>query len=274
MRRMLFVPLLALLILFSGCAEQHMSAQSSTAPTSPAATDITIIPTTTPSETTSAVTESTEPDDTEPTEPTPESDIGIAPMHLFPFVYSKNHWSLKQLDTSNCVSGYLYVHNRQDDSIIQILDEQVAIFTETSKFLYCITMDGHIIQTDYEGSLYRELYTYTRGYYPCIEYKDGRIVFMDGFHVIVMDASTGEWQDVGEAPGMNQVFPASENYLLMKDPDGKFYGFDIRTAEIIGLSTEQMVSDLLDGYWPGEKPDELSDPPTTEPEFADETDPT
>lgn len=213
-------------------------------------------------------TETTAPPETAPTEP--ETDIGIAPGHLYPFVYTESEswsWFRSQLIPHDYVPGYLYVENSRTNSVSQILDEQVIIFTETTNYLYCITQDGRIVQTDYEGGLYKVLYTYTRGSHPCIEYQDGRIVFMDGSHVIIMDAETGDWQDVGEAPGMAQLHPASENYLLMKDPDGKFYGFDIRNGEIIALTTNAMIDDLLDGCWPGEKPEEEPELPAVEPEL-------
>lgn len=211
--------------------------------------------------------ETTAPSETDPSEP--EVDIGIAPEHLYPFVYTEAEswsWFREQLLPYDYVSGYLYVENSRTDSVTQILNERVITFTGTSSYLYCITEDGRIVQTDYIGELCKELYTYTKGYYPCIEYQNGRLVFMDGFSVIIMDAITGQWQDVGQAPGMVTVFPASENYLLMKDPDGKFYGFDIRNGKMIALTTNRMIDDLWDGYWPGERPEETPEVPATEPE--------
>lgn len=221
-------------------------------PTTPSARPPVVLETTAPPVTDSPVTPppATDPPATDPpvTEP-PEADSqedygGIAT--LYTFVYSEGGSILNHvIGPNDCIPGYLYALNKGTDQIIQLLDEPVLKFTETTDSLYCITASNRILQTDYAGESRIVLYTPSNPLLPCIEFYKHALYFVEGDRVQKLDLFTGETITLYQQEGIVSVFPYKNTKLLIHLEEGHPISYDTATGELKVLSGEYDIDHEL-----------------------------
>lgn len=178
-------------------------------------------------------------------------DYGIAPEHLYPFVYtlsdSFDFFREYVIGPNNCVPGYLYVKDKNSGIITKIYDKQIQSFTETNDFLYCITDDNAIIKLDYSGQSYELLYPASETQLTSLEYYNGGLYFLEGDKVKLYNLATSESQTLFEHSGLLSVFPYNNDQLHLEVSDSNPIIYSISTCQLTVLTDEYGIEQIFGG---------------------------
>lgn len=181
--------------------------------------------------------------------PTISQDIyGIAPAHLFPFIYSDDSsfaFFRDIIGPCGCKPGLLYVKNFNTNEITQLWEEPVSEFTETADYVYFITVDNKIIQTDYFGNNSKILYSSSSPLSSIIHY-DSIIYFLDNCNIMSYSLCTNSIDTLLHQDGITSIFPCHGNNLILKSNEAQ-YIYNTISHSLTSVASTDDVDTLING---------------------------
>lgn len=177
-----------------------------------------------------------------------QDDYSISPLHLFAFIYSEDDsfsFYREFIGPCECVPGYLYVKNLNTDEITQLWTEPVSELVDTANYVFFVTHDNKLMQTDYTGTKQSLLYEATHGsLFSIIHYNDA-VYFIDGIKIMRYDLSTNRVVTLLEKEDLTSVFPYNGHHLIIEDSNNQQFTFDSTLNKLELINNENDVERLL-----------------------------
>lgn len=165
-------------------------------------------------------------------------EYNTAPDGLYVFLYHGHAPYLNMdIDTSECIADRLYVYSSADNTVLEICDVNVLLYTATKDALYYSTSACEIVKTDYTGRDQQVLYQHQGkeiSRFSC--YWDNLYFVEDNCNVIFLNTSTGTAETVFACEDLDWVFPLSSTELLTVTLNGEHLIYDLTTREITEIS--------------------------------------
>ena len=177
---------------------------------------------------------------------------GMAPDNIFPFVY-KGYAPAETLDidTNVCVIGSLYIFDIVSKELtnLQIGNETLECYASSKDHLYCVTVDGKIIKTDYSGSFFEYIYTSeeNESYRPVVfgEY----LSFIEGGNsIVIINTTTKEAETVLSGHTFSSMFMFDDNKIIWRDENGIPNYYNLTSDENTVLGNEYGVNCIIAPY--------------------------
>lgn len=177
---------------------------------------------------------------------------GMAPDNIFPFVY-KGYTPAETLDidTNICVIGTLYVFDMGTNELsqIQMANETLECYASSKDYLYCITVDGKILKTDYTGSFFECIYTseVTDIYRPVV--FGNYLAFIEGGNcIVIINTTTNEVESVASGYTVSSMFMFDDDKIIWRDEDGVPNYYNLTSEENTVLGNEYEVNCIISPY--------------------------
>ena len=176
-----------------------------------------------------------------------QDNYGIAPLHLYPFIYSEDDnfsFFREIIGPCNCIPGYLYVKNLITNEIVQLWDEPVSELVDTADFVFCITANNKIIQVDYTGTYSKVLHSSSTPLSSIIHFNTS-VYFIDNYSVMRYNLSNRSIESLLHEDGITSVFPYASNLLLLESNTTKQFTFNCITGKRSAELCDHDVAALL-----------------------------
>lgn len=181
------------------------------------------------------------PTDPLPSEPMTDGKYNNLPSFLIAYVHDINsHWLYKefQIDTSDCVKGWLYIFDKETKEATVICDETVMRYCANYEYIYYVTAENPdtVVQSTLDGKEKKEVYI------------GGTITHLDGFggvnsklaivedysDIIVYDLITDTRQVIFSYHDVFAVYIDNweSGYIELYINNAGVYGCDLETGEI------------------------------------------
>lgn len=186
----------------------------------------------------------------------------LSPKHLYPFVYSGSApSSWRDIDTSSCAVGKLYVYNETTNSTALIGDDDVVTFISTNQNIFYVTSDRTIIATDYCGSFFISIYKSDMGDISMIDAFGNYLYFVEGnSRVVVLDTISQSIYATVCSDSIMSAYMFSFDKLIWYRENGEAYYYDIMSNQSTPLLSSDNEAALLEEYPALETTDSLVTP--------------
>lgn len=172
-------------------------------------------------------------------------NYALPPDGVFPFLYDGTAPFLgREVDVSDCKIDRLYVYYENTDSVIEVTNQTVFLYTETNDYLFFMTNDKVLYMTPYFDVDLTVLYQS-----PADEVKElgnyGQLLyFVEDNHLIrFLDVSTGFLDTEAMKVSVSSVFPLTSTELLINTTSDEYLVYD-RISDTIteNLNESQAMS--------------------------------
>ena len=172
-------------------------------------------------------------------------NYALPPDGVFPFLYDGTAPFLEcEIDISGCEIGRLYVYYEDTDSVIEVTNQTVFLYTETKDYLFFMTSDKILYMTPYFDVDLTVLYQS-----PADEVKElgnyGQFLyFVEDNHLIrFLDVATGLLDAEVMKVAVSSVFPLTSTELLINTASDEYLVYDrISDTTIENLNESQAMS--------------------------------
>ena len=151
-------------------------------------------------------------------------------LRYYPFVYS-NDDSFKWfrdvvVGPNDCEEGHLYVKDQYTENIWEVLNGPVTMIQLNDNTIYCILDENKLVEVDYFGNNYRELYCSSNAL-DNLAIWGGNLYFTEKDNVKVIDTKTQEAKSIGSFKGISTFYIENEDSIVWEDVQGDIYNHDM-----------------------------------------------
>lgn len=174
----------------------------------------------------------------------------MAPDHLYPFIYDGTPPSTwREIDTSDCRVGRLYVYNENTQAVTPIGDQIVTTFASTQDHLYYVTEDQLIIQTDYSGADLGAVYLAKLGNVTMINTFGNYLYFVEaGTRLIVLDIPNQTVHAMISGDSVMSAYMFDADKLIWYDEEGNATYYNTASQVSTAIADEHAETDLVAPY--------------------------
>ena len=171
----------------------------------------------------------------------------LAPDHLLPFIFNNRApFVWVAVDTSDCVTGRLYVYNKLSDETIEITDEIVTSFSSTNDYLYYTTVEQKIFETDYAGEKVAMLYQSTQGEIGKLNAFGNLLYFIeDNKNVIVYNTISRQVEIITTQTDISSVYMFDFGKIICYHNDEKITYFNAVTQGQMVLANNYELNCII-----------------------------
>ena len=169
----------------------------------------------------------------------------MSPDHLYPFIYDGTPPSTwRQIDTSDCVVGRLYVYDETTGDVLPIGNQVISTFVATKDYLYFVTSEQAIIQSDYTGTNLENIYLARQGNITMINAFGYDVYFVeDGSRVVILDVINKRIHAMVPGDSVVSAYMLDTGKLVWYDESGRGTYYDIvsQTSTTLKNEDEEMA---------------------------------
>lgn len=171
----------------------------------------------------------------------------LAPDDMLPFIYNgHNPAPWREIDTTDCVVGRLYVYNENNDSVISVVSDTVLSFTATKDYLFYVTEEEIISAVDYSGVFAGNLYQSARGAISDLSAFGNVLYFIEGGqHAVIFNTEDQSSETIISRNEITSLYMFDFDKIIWRDSQWSANYFNISSQENIGLANEYTVNCLV-----------------------------
>lgn len=171
----------------------------------------------------------------------------LAPEQLLPFVFNnRSPFVWVDVDTSDCVTGRLYVYNKLSDETIEITNEIVTSFSSTNDYLYYTTNEQKIFEVDYTGDKAVMLYQSSQGEIGKLNAFGNLLYFIENNkNVIVYDTASRQAEIITSQSDISSVYMFDFDKIICYHKDEHITYLNTVTEEQTALSNNYELNCLI-----------------------------
>ena len=169
----------------------------------------------------------------------------MSPDHLYPFIYDGTPPSTwRQIDTSDCVVGRLYVYDETTGDVLPIGNQVISTFVATKDYLYFVTPEQAIIQSDYTGTNLENIYLARQGNITMINAFGYDVYFVeDGSRIVILDVVNKRIHAMVPGDSVVSAYMLDTEKLIWYDDSGRgtYYDAVSQTSTVLADESEEAV---------------------------------
>ena len=184
----------------------------------------------------------------------------MSPDHLYPFIYDGTPPSTwREIDTTDCIVGRLYVYDETTDDVSLISDQTVSTFVATKDYLYFVTSDQAIIQSDYTGANLENIYLARQGNITMINAFGYYVYFVeDGSRVVILDVINKRIHAMVSGDSVVSAYMLDTSKLIWYDESGIGTYYDVVSQTSTTLEDESEETALISSFVMPEAPENIA----------------
>ena len=173
-----------------------------------------------------------------------------APEHLLPFIYKgRNPAPWRDIDTTGCVVGQLYIYNKNTGSVTSVVSETVLAYTATKDYLFYVTEGEIISAVDYSGVSAGVLYQCNRGTISDLAAFGHYLYFIEGGqYAVLFNTLDQSAQTIFSQDAISSLYMFDFDKIIWYDIQWNPNYFNMLSQENTVLANEYAVNCLLNSY--------------------------
>ena len=170
-----------------------------------------------------------------------------SPDHLYPFIFDGTPPSTwREIDTSDCVVGRLYVYDENTQAVTPIGNQVVSTFVATKDYLYFVTSEQTIVQSDYSGANHEIVYLARQGNITMINAFGYYVYFVeDGCRVVIFDVINKRIHAMVSSDSVVSAYMLDTGKLIWYDESGRGTYYEIVSQASTTLTNEDEETALI-----------------------------